>query len=489
VTVPNSGSELSPSFSAIPVSWKNGLMLTPRKLESYIGSARGKAFLFGLYVGLSLLLFVSWLDPARDSFFHKATNIYGVQALAGAMLGGWRIWKRAENPKASPAIPSLWICMGLTVWAMGQAVWIWATVHIASVPYPWWSDLLYLGSDLFWLVALFMIYKSLRRPILPAINPFTKILIPIGVSLLLTGLPTWIAARVDPESIEPWVVATDFVYIFLTFSSLILAIGLVVGENSQIPYPLHQCIRYLCAATAVDAIANMAFTVTVKLPATQTWGYYNGNWVDWLFLTAMYCWGASTLKWPIRPEQFEYTFHTRSGKLPLTDIYRAVDIEEVYPEFASFTDPGSIEWILKHTPSCWRVIKLGRVVIGSTFLFPVPRDLIKKIQDAQTSVHQTKSQEMIREIRMLERKVFDEAKKRPITWECLYLADASILRKHRGRGLAFMSFKETIESIADEHKNLKIEVFCRPTGLPSTKLALRLRQHFEARNISVRIIS
>src|SRR4030095_9377931 len=133
--------------------------------------------------------------------------------------------------------------------------------------------------------------------------------------------------------------------------SLILAIGLVVGENSQIPYPLHQCIRYLCAATAVDAIANMAFTVTVKLPATQTWGYYNGNWVDWLFLTAMYCWGASTLKWPIRQEQLEYTFHTRAGKLPLTDIYRAVDIEEGHPEFASFTDPGSIKWILKYTPN------------------------------------------------------------------------------------------------------------------------------------------
>ena len=127
-------------------------MPSPHKIKPYIGSDRSKAFLFGLYVGLSLLLFVSWLDPARNSLFHKATNIYGVQALAGAILGGWRIWKRAESPKASPAIPSIWICIGLAAWAIGQPIWTWASIRIANVPYPWWSDIFYLASDLFWLM-------------------------------------------------------------------------------------------------------------------------------------------------------------------------------------------------------------------------------------------------------------------------------------------------------------------------------------------------
>jgi hypothetical protein len=464
-------------------------MPSPHKIEAYIGSDRSKAFLFGLYVGLSLLLFVSWLDPARNSLFHKATNIYGVQALAGAILGGWRIWKRAESPKASTAIPSLWICIGLAAWAIGQPIWTWASIRIANVPYPWWSDIFYLASDLFWLVALMTIFRSLRRPILPAISPFTKILIPIAVSLLLTGLPTWIAARVNHESIKPWVIGTDFIYILLTFSSLILTIGLVVGENSQIPYPLQQCIRYLCAASAIDAIATLAFTVTEKLPATFALAYYDGNWVDWLFLTAMYCWGASTLKWPVRQEQLEYTFHTRRGGLRIEYIYRAADIEQEYPEFASFTDPDSIKWILTHIPSCWRVIKLGRVVVGSTFLFPLPRRLIKRIEDAQTDEHQTKSQEMLREIRMLERQLFDEVKKSPVTWECLYLADASVLPKHRRRGLAFKSFKETIESVAAEHQARKIEVYCWPTSLASRKLFESLRKYFEAQHIPVKIIS
>lgn len=464
-------------------------MPRPHKIESYIGSDRSKAFLFGLYVGLSLLLCVSWLDPARNSLLHKATNIYGVQALAGAILGGWRIWNRAESPKAAPAISSIWICLGLAAWAMGQPIWTWASIHFPYVPYPWWSDIFYLASDLFWLVALLMIFRSLRRPILPAIGPFTKVLIPIAMSLLLTGLPTWIASRVNPESIKPWVIATDFVYIFLTFSSLILAIGLVVAENSQIPYPLQQCIRYLCAATAIDTVATLVFTVTAKLPETYTLAYYDGNWVDWLFLTAMYCWGTSTLKWPVRQEQLEYTFRTRRGGLRIEDIYRAVDIEDEYSEFVSFTDPGSIDWILRNIPSCWRVIKLGRRVVGSTFLFPVPRHLIKRIEDAQTDEHQTKSQEMFREIRMLERGLFDEVKKSQVTWQCLYLADASVLPKHRRRGLAFKSFKETIESVVRQHKARKIEVYCWPTSLASRKLAESLRKHFEAQHIPVKIIT
>jgi hypothetical protein len=228
--------------------------------------------------------------------------------------------------------------------------------------------------------------------------------------------------------------------------------------------------------------------VTEKFPETYALRYYNGNWVDWLFLTAMYCWGASTLKCPVRQEQLEYTFHTRRGGLRVEDMYRAVDIEQGYPEFASFTEPDSIKWILKHIPSCWRVIKLGRVVIGSTFLFPVPRHLIKRIQDAQTDEHQTKSQEMFKEIRMMERQLFEDVKKIPVTWECLYLADASVLPKHRRRGLAFRSFKETIESIVNEHESRNIEVYCWPTSLASTRLAEKLQKHFEA-HVSVKIIS
>jgi hypothetical protein len=55
--------------------------------EMSFNNGRSKAFLLGLYIGLSLLLLVSHLDPQRDSQLHVATNIYGLQALAEDALG------------------------------------------------------------------------------------------------------------------------------------------------------------------------------------------------------------------------------------------------------------------------------------------------------------------------------------------------------------------------------------------------------------------
>src|SRR3712207_9008597 len=68
-------------------------------------------------------------------------------------------------------------------------------------------------------------------------------------------------------------------------------------RSTLFPYTtLFRSIRYLCFATAIDAGAILAFTVTTKFAEKNPWAYFNGNWVDWLFLTAIYCWGVSVRK-------------------------------------------------------------------------------------------------------------------------------------------------------------------------------------------------
>lgn len=445
---------------------------------------RSKGFLFGLYVGLlSLLILVAVFDPfhlpegvpnvAKNYTFkiehlHTATNIYGILALAGAVLGFWRVWKWADKPRRLLSRPSVWICIGLVFWTVAEAVWI------DRPRYPDWGDIPFILADVCWLVALFTVFKLLNRPLKPEINQFTA-LIALSLGLLLSAF-AWLDRRLlepplDPDKLGE--LLTDLIYIFLTFCSVGLAVLLVSGENARRPLPVHRCLRYLFAATGINALATLAYIVTQpsKLPG-GSWLYSDGNWVDWLFLTAMYCWGISALKCPIRETELQYTYST-TLKMKVGDFYRALEITKHYlhpePDSERRIYVKEANWIFANIRGCWNIVKLGDLVVGSTFLFPVSRALINRFRADEIT----------------EREMFEEVMKNPLTWECLYLADASILESHRRRRLAFNCFKETIDWVADEHNDLKIEVHCLPNTLDRTGLAEELREHFKGTRVQV----
>ncbi len=448
-------------------------MSHPHNAQPSVNTRWSNIFLFVLYLGFSLLLvLVRYFDKDSNSGLHLATNVYGLQALAGALLGFWRIRKRADNPKTTPAVASIWICVGLAGWTIGQLLWVVRGLLGKGDAYPWWSDAFYIASDLCWFVALLRIFKSLERRGLTEIGRFTAIM--LTALTLVIACFCWVERELIAKALNPADLLTlfcDFVYVLITFSTMILAIALLVGENAEIPSPLHRCLRYLCAATALDAAANLAFVVTQpdKLQAGSALAYSDGNWVDWLFLTAMYLWGVSALKWPIREEELRYAFGTKRSEVRAEEIQRATEIARNYSPTGRLSDSNSIEWILEHIPGCLRVVKLGDQVIGSTFVFPVSRDLVQSFVADKTT----------------ERQMFEEVKRNPLTWDCVYLADASILPDHRRRGLAFNCFKETIENIAKKHNKPALEVYCWPTNLKRKRLAEKLEVHFEKQGMRV----
>jgi|GEM_PF-1975358 len=444
---------------------------------SYNGD-RSKGFLSGLYLGLTLLLLMSYLDSEHNSLLDKATNIYGVQALAGAILGFWRIWAVADNPRKTPALASVWICFGLTGWVIGQGVWVLGsfTFEGENEPYPWWSDIAYITSVVCWLIALFTVFKSLQRRVLATISPFLAIL--TTAMGLLVGFFIWLEKKLLDAQMSSdvlTVLSCDLVYIILTFLSMILAVGLAVGNNAEIPFPVHRFIHYLVAATTIDAAATLAFTVTTKLPKGDPLKYFNGNWVDWLLLTAMYFWGMSALKCPVAQKQLRYTFGTaRKNEVRIEDIYRAGEIAESFAQAAHKTeqliiDSDSTKWILDAIPECWNVVKLGDLVVGSTFVFPVPRPLVQSFARNEKT----------------ERQMFEEVRRNALRWDCLYIADASILPNHRRRGLAFKCLIKTIEKVAKEHQNPGLEVYCWSITIEGEGLAEKLQAYFENRGIRV----
>jgi hypothetical protein len=455
----------------------------PYKVEMSLSNAKSKALLTGLYIGLLLLLGVSHLDANRRSGLHLATNIYGIQALAGAILGFWRVRNHPDNSKPLLDLPSVWICFGLLGWVIGQILWVaislqWDAgtlkVH-PDPPYPSKADIFYIISVLCWLVALLKTFKLLRRRALTETSRFMAIVTAV-LGLLVSLFLFLNSSRLKLGELDSNLVlllACDFVTIIVTSLSLVLAVALLLGENAEIPLPVHQCIRYLCLATAADAAATLAFTVTIKL-TDGSLVYFNGNWVDGLFLTAMYFWGISAIKCPLRDEELSYTSGTRLSGMKVEDIYQAGEIAKSYARTAEGAEQitlnsDSIRWIMDTIPKCLRVVKLGDLVVGSTFVFPVSQSRMDSFCKGE----------------LTERRMFEEVQNDAITWDCLYLADASILTNHRRRRLAFNSFIKSIESIAEEHTGSQLRVYCWPTTLERKLLAEKLRSHFEKTNIRV----
>jgi hypothetical protein len=176
----------------------------------------------------------------------------------------------------------------------------------------------------------------------------------------------------------------------------------------------------------------------------------------------------AALKCPVRQEELQYTLGTTRSGMTEADVYLAGEIAESCCKDAAEAERvaayvNSIRWVLDAAPSCWRVVKLGEEVVGSAFLFPAPRHLMESFNNGE----------------LKERELFEEVRKSPLAWDCLYLADASILTRHRKRGLAFKAFKTTIENIVKEYP--QIEVHCRPTTTERRKLADKIEAHFAGR--------
>lgn len=436
---------------------------------------RSETFLLCLFVGFSLLLPLVHAYSSYYSHFRTLTNIYGVLALAGAVLAFRRIWRRAEKPRTLLSLPSVWICIGLVIWVIAQVMWIVAKWKEPGGGGSGLYDMGYIAADICWVVALLAVFKSLGRSAVTAISPLMAII--TVVLLLLMGGFGWLdhnliarLSQLNPPQLNSgdlFTLLTDLVYVLLTFYATVLAIALLLGINTELPLPVHQCLRYLFAATLIEAIATVAYLLTIKLKSTDPFFYSDGNWVDSLFLTAMFLWAVSALKCPIRRDECHYTFETLGNGVSLEDISRADEIAKLYSVDASAIDfqidEESRQWILDKIPHCWRVAKLGDLVVGSTLLFPVPRSFIDNF-DRKT---------------MKESAIFEELKKGVPAWDCLYLADASTLAKHRGRGIALKCFSETIETIAERHPNLKIQVYCWPNIPQKRRLVEKLRAHLQ----------
>ena len=151
-------------------------------------------------------------------------------------------------------------------------------------------------------------------------------------------------------------------------------------------------------------------------------------------------------------------------KLTKKDWDKSARLAEDY--FHTETKPDEIsiskenkEFILEYIPDCNNIIRAGKKVIGSTFIIPCNKDLMKKFLTKKIS----------------EKDLFEEVKKK-ITYknfDTIYLCSSFLKEEYRGRGLAIEGRKKSIHKIL-QGRRIKPILFSWPQTKEGEKSVKRL---------------
>jgi len=131
-------------------------------------------------------------------------------------------------------------------------------------------------------------------------------------------------------------------------------------------------------------------------------------------------------------------------------------------------DRGSREWVCARIPECWRIIKHGTEVIGSTFCLPTTADQMQRFISAAISEY-----ELFEEVRPL----------KSIPGEALYLCSAFVLPAYRGQGLAVAAALQTLTWFCT--RNPRPALFAWEYSSDGAKAIDRLEACISARGLRV----
>lgn len=235
-------------------------------MRAGMGSIRARHAAAGALAAVAawLAFYAGWLLLApggERGLLIFGDTVYLVPIAAAALLAAWAARRAPRGLRGFWALVSL---AGLS-WAAGEVLWAVSELGTGSVPFPWWTDVAYLGFYAVMLVALVVFF----RPSLRA----------VGVQALLDGTLTVAAVAL----LWWWLVLAD-VEIGFDLASLVglgypvlglLLLG-VIAMTPLVSARRGTASGWLVAAgVAAGAIADGVYAGLVLRD-----GYVSGMWVD-----------------------------------------------------------------------------------------------------------------------------------------------------------------------------------------------------------------
>jgi hypothetical protein len=249
--------------------------------------------LTALYIGVLLLFGAVWFqDPVcKDCFLNFYTNVYLIISLAGAGVGLFRLRsmsREKDQDSANQRILAIF-SLGLLLWSVGQMIWLLYNRIGQEIPYPSWADAFYFTTIVCWFAAITLIYHSIRTNIFQEFSSISTIIV------MFWGAVAYLIFSLRGDGFEP---ADGMLKLFLDLGYPILGaanaglLWLIVINNhswNKFKHPaMRKSLLVLAIGVTLHFLADFSFNVTTSLPKDHEYAYYNGNFTDFMYMTALW---------------------------------------------------------------------------------------------------------------------------------------------------------------------------------------------------------
>jgi DNA-binding CsgD family transcriptional regulator len=273
------------------------------------------------------------IRQTRKGLFNNLANTYGIIPILGASLAylQTRTFKTAFQTREAPAnnvsnkyatIPILGViirflrkmntkglyyfaiiklCIGIAAWGIGNFIWLgidYVCKHACEL-YPSPADIGYTIGAIFVFLGVLDIHNKIVGRLTTRNLTFIIWTIAYGIVCGLIVLMlrnfTFIPHR------DPLKLALDIFYPVSDIATLgILSLIINYTASNQSCLELRRPIYYLIAGMSLYLIADTSFSITTLIDETKFWGYYTGNWTDFVFACTFCVLSIGIIKLPLQ---------------------------------------------------------------------------------------------------------------------------------------------------------------------------------------------
>lgn len=248
---------------------------------------KANSFISIFYTILVIWWIWLYLSGTKDTSLNLAFAFaYGLMPIFGGLFGIWEA-KEWGMFKSAMGKALFFLSAGLITWGVGEMIWSYYNFILqVEIPYPSWADASFIVSWPLWSIGVvFMSFATGARYGLKSIGGRLQL---IAIPLLAAALSYYllvVVARQGSFELNGGMLKIFFDLAYPIWDVVILTIALLIyGLSFKLLGGIYQWpVLITLFGFIVNYFADFGFSYT-----TTVGTFYNGNWVDLLFATAMF---------------------------------------------------------------------------------------------------------------------------------------------------------------------------------------------------------